>query len=77
MVRKGFEKLIGVELSDKWWSLTKLPSKYGGMGLRTGLNTYGAQYTMSLAYCEEDIKTFVDGYNVLDVVEIDAQQWLS
>ena len=42
IVRKGFEKLIGTTLEDRWWNLSKLPSKFGGMGLRTGLDTHGA-----------------------------------
>ena len=28
LIRKGFEKMIGIELEDRWWRICKLPSKF-------------------------------------------------
>ena len=77
MVRSGFERLIDTTLDDKWWSLAKLPSKFGGLGLRTGLGTHGAKYVMSLAHCADDISRLVEGWSEVVVARRDAKQWLS
>ena len=59
VLRGGFEELIDVKLADKWWAQARLPSIYGGMGLRTGIHTTGAQHLSSLAKCSSDILKFV------------------
>ena len=51
ILRSGFEQLINClpgELNDVWWRQAKLPPKFGGMGLRSGVSTLGAQHTISL-----------------------------
>ena len=35
ILRKGFEKLIGSSLEDRWWAISRLNSKYGGIGLKS------------------------------------------
>ena len=42
VLRKGFEDLVGKSLEDKWWRITRLPAKYGGMAMRSRLRTFGA-----------------------------------
>ena len=48
-LRSGFEKILGIPMNDLWWEIAKLPPKYGGMGWKTGLHTFGAHYITSLA----------------------------
>ena len=49
VLRKGFEEIIGCPLSNRWWSLAKLPPKFGGMSMRSGLHTFGAQHLVSIS----------------------------
>ena len=48
VLRDAFEKLINITLDDKWWAIVRLNSKYGGMGLKSGIHTAGAQHLTSL-----------------------------
>ena len=48
VLQKGFEVIMGIPIKKKWWRLAQLPPKYGGMALRSGLQTYGAQHLCSL-----------------------------
>ena len=36
LLQRGFEKLLGIQITEKWWRLSQLPPKYGGMALRSG-----------------------------------------
>ena len=54
-LRKGFEQLLGIPMDDLSWEIAKLPPKYGGMGWRTGLHTFGAHYIASLSKNSERI----------------------
>ena len=38
ILREGFESLLGMQLTDKWWRVAQLPAKYGSFGLRSGRN---------------------------------------
>ena len=40
ILRKGFEKLIGKNLEDRWWRAAQLPAKFGGMAMRSGFFHY-------------------------------------
>ena len=64
-------------LEAKWWRLAKLPAKYGGLGLRSGLSTLGAQHTVSLVKCSQGIKTFVPNFNPTELIQQETKQWLS
>ena len=75
-VREGFECLIDTKLEDKWWGMARFQSKHGGMGLRTGLHTTGAQYLSSLAKCSEDISKFVPSWNGSKIAQEDTEWWL-
>ena len=48
LLRHGFEKLVGTPVVTKWWRQAKLPSKFGGLALRSGLSTLGAQHFVSV-----------------------------
>ena len=48
LLRQGFEKLLGIPVSDKWWRQAKLPSKFGGMAIQSGLATLGSQHLISV-----------------------------
>ena len=47
LLKKGFERLLGIAIKEKWWRLAQLPPKHGGMALRSGLRTQGAQHLCS------------------------------
>ena len=77
LMRRGFETIVGTAISDIKWRLAKLPSKYGGMGLQSGLATMGAQYASSVIKTAADVTRFLDGeYDVETVLEKNAMDWL-
>ena len=55
----GFEGLLGISIEDKWWRLAQLPPKFGGMAIRSGLRTYGAQRICSLEKSAENVDRIV------------------
>ena len=61
ILRKGLEKLVGAQLDENQWRVARLPAKYGGMNMRSGANTLGAQYSVSVVKNAEQVSKFVDG----------------
>ena len=76
VLREAFEKLIGKTLPDKWWSVTRLSSKYGGMGLKFRINTAGAQHLTSLVV-SSTIKRFVPNWNLKKIARDSTAVWLN
>ena len=77
VLRKGFQTLINKTLEDRWWAVARMNSKYGGMGLKSGLHTAGAQHLTSLAMSADDIIKFVPSWNVYKTAEEATGKWLS
>ena len=50
--------------------------RIGGMGLRTGVHTTGAQYLSSLAKCSEDITMNFLGWNGSTIAQEETGWWL-
>ena len=46
-------------MSAQTWEIAKLPPKYGGMGWKTGLHTFGAHYLTSIAKNATSIEDIV------------------
>ena len=68
VLRQAFETLINSRLDDKWWAIVRLNSKYGGMGLKSGMNTAGAQHLASLVNAADGVKRFIPAWNVKQIV---------
>ena len=77
VLRKGFEDLIGKSIEDKWWRVAKLPAKFGGMAMRSGLETFGAQHIVSLAKTSEEVMRIVGHYDACDVANLAVGEWLT
>ena len=76
ILRKGFEKLIGKNLEDRWWRAAQLPAKFGGMAMRSGLRTFGAQHIVSLAKTSNEVKRIVGDWDACTVAKQDTEEWL-
>ena len=77
ILRKGFESILGHELEERWWRIARLPVKYGGVGLRSGVTTAAAQYAMSVMKTEHHVKDIAgQGYDAKTVLERDAKEAL-
>jgi len=48
ILRRGLEAIAGHKLEDVWWRISRLPVKFGGLGLRSGV-TAAAQFTQSVS----------------------------
>ena len=68
--------MILESLEPKWWEIAKLPAKYGGFGLRSGLSTLGAQHTVSIAKCAPAIQNFIPNFDPLKLTAKETLQWL-
>ena len=78
ILRSGFQKIIGLELDDKWWRIAKLPAKYGGMALRSGVSTLGAQFAVSLSKASCVVgKISNDPSAALRRLSLETTGWLS
>ena len=77
VLRKGFEKLLGATMREKWWRLAQLPPKFGGMAVRSGLRTHGAQHLCSLAKSSDDVDRIVGGWDVVAVAKCETEVWLN
>ena len=77
LLQKGFEKLLGIKIEKKWWRLAQLPPKYGGMALRSGLRTYGAQHLCSLAKSSNSVGRIVGGWDAVEIAKRDTERWLN
>ena len=76
-LRKGFEKLLGKKLIDKWWQVAQLASKYGGLTMRSGIRTYGAHYITSLAKTATSVRRIVKDYRLLEFAISEVGDWLA
>ena len=52
-------------------------SKYGGMGLRSGIHTAGAQHLSSLINSAEGVKRYVPGWDLNEIARKETEAWLS
>ena len=75
ILREGFEKLIGSSLEDRWWAISRLNSKYGGIGLKSGKNTAGAQHLTSLVNSAEGVRRFIPSWNLNEIAETSTAVW--
>jgi len=74
---KGFESILGHELEERWWRIARLPVKFGGVGLRSGVTTAAAQYAMSVMKTEDHVKDIAgQDYDAKTVLERDAKEAL-
>ena len=65
-VRMAWERINGRGMSDKEWKQARLPTRYGGLALRSGLTTADAAYfasrTMTFQRCMDIFPAFsMDG----------------
>ena len=67
-IRDAFEELLVSNMGDLTWKIAKLSPKYGGVGWRTGLRTYCAQYITSFAKMASGLERIVPGYNPTELV---------
>ena len=77
LLKKGFEELLGTTIGEKWWRQAQLPPKFGGMAVRSGLRTHGAQHLCSLAKCADDVDRIVGGWNAVEVARRETEAWLN
>ena len=77
-MKDGFETVIDTKFQDKMWRLVRLPAKFGGMRLRSGVATHGAQYSVSVVKNSENIKRMLpDGeWDPAEVIKRDSKSWL-
>ena len=75
-VRSAYKDLVGSSMADNTWIIAKLRPKYGGMGWRTGLQTYGSQYIGSVAKTADDVGRIVPAWNPTEHVMRNANEWL-
>ena len=76
-LKSGFEVLLGIQLEEKWWRLAQLPAKYGGMAMRSGLRTLGAQHLCSLAKSADHVERIVGSWNVIAIAKQETEAWLN
>jgi len=62
--------LSAAPLSDERWELAKLPSRLGGMALRTGKGTASAVYTTSVLKTRHAVQKLLGESNQYPVVEV-------
>ena len=77
LLKRGFEEMLGISIEEKWWRLAQLPPKYGGMALRSGLRTLGAQHLCSIAKCADNVDRIVGGWDVVATAKRDTEDWLN
>ena len=75
-LRTAFESLIEYDISGQIWEIAKLPPKYGGMGWRTGLHTYGAHYLTSIAKNATSIEGIVPAWDAASIGKQEVDEWL-
>ena len=73
VLHEGFEGLLGITIEEKWWRLAQLPPKYGGMALRSGLRTLGAQHLCSLVKSADDVERIVGGWDVVAIAQRETE----
>ena len=67
-LRKALQYLLRQRLSDLGWKIASLPAKFGGLGLRSGLNVAGAQHVVSQVKSSFEIIRHVT-WNLLETTE--------
>ena len=77
VLREGFEEILGCSLSNRWWRLAKLPPKFGGMSMRSGLNTFGAQHLVSISKSATEVDRIVNGWNSVEVAKQETEAWIN
>ena len=76
-LRHGYEEILGTPMPDSSWEVAKLPPKYGGMGWRSGLHTFGAHYITSLAKTATAVSSIAPAHNPEDVARQETDWWLA
>ena len=77
LLKSGFERLLGIPIEERWWRLSQLPPKFGGMALRSGLKTHGAQHLCSLAKSADNVDRIVGGWDVVALAKQETECWLN
>ena len=75
-LKKAMEKILGHTLNTKQWLVCQLPTKYGGLGLRSGKLIAGAQHVMSLEKCAEEMKAHAPKWNLIETAKKASGGWL-
>ena len=76
VVRSGFEQILGISMNDIWWDIATLPTKYGGMGWKTGSHTFDEHDIASLAKTADLVRRIIPNHNPEIIAERDAGEWL-
>ena len=76
-LQRGFEEILGIKVVEKWWRLAQLPPKFGGMSMRSGLRTLGAQHLCSLAKSADNVDRIVGGWDVVAAARRETEHWLN
>ena len=63
-------------MSAQIWEVAKLPQKYGGMGWKTGLHTFGAHYLTSIAKNATSIEGIVPTWDAASIGKQEVSEWL-
>ena len=77
ILQLAFETLLESDISAKVWDIAKLPPEYGGMGWKTGLQTFGAHYLTSIAKNATPIDNIVPAWDVASEARQDVGEWLA
>ena len=75
-IRMAFESLIESDMNAQTWEIAKLPPKYGGMGWKTGLHTFGAHYLTSIAINATSIEGIVPNWDAAGLGKQEVGEWL-
>ena len=75
-IHNAFEILLQSEINAHIWEVAKLPPKYGGMGWKTGLHTFGAHYLTSIAKNATSIEGIVPGWDAAGLDEQEIGEWM-
>ena len=61
VLRAGVDELLGTKLDDNWWRIAKLAVKYGGLRMDSGLETFGADYSVSVSKMSDRVSDILNG----------------
>ena len=76
-LRKGFEEIINSGLNNRQWFISRMSSKYGGMDLKSGIHTVGAQHLNSLINSRHGVTKFVPSWDLHKIARTSTEEWLS
>ena len=54
-----------------------MPPKFGGMSMRSGLHTFGAQHLVSISKSAIEVNRIVKGWNSIEVAKRETEAWLN